>query len=285
MDVILGAGGQVGSQVAKLLESYGRPVRRVYHHTPKQAEAIRNESEIVVADYFNRNTLAKAFNGGDSVLLLTPESMTSADMLKEARMVFGNYKAALKTSGITRVVGLSSCGAQVTPGTGTLQLYAQLEETVFSLGLEGSVVRPSYYYSNWMMYLDAVQREGILPSFFPPDLPIPMIAPGEVSSFIADVLQYGAEQSITEITGPTLYSPEDIARLMGDHLGQNVRVVPIPESEWLPGLLEAGFSQDSASYLMDMTKAVIDGKTDFTMPPIQSAKSFPAYLRECMLVS
>lgn len=280
MNVILGAGGQVGSQVATLMESRGKPVRRIFHHPPKQAVPKAKNSENAVADYFDKESLKKTFSGGDTVLLLTPESTTSEDMLEDAKMVLGNYKAALEGSGIKRVVGLSSGGAQLSPGTGTLQLYALLEETLRDLEMETYIVRPAYYYSNWMMYLDTARNDGILPTFFPTEHAIPMIAPKDVAAFIADVMEKGMEHETAEITGPDLYTPSDIARFMGDVLGRDVTAMQIPREEWLPGLLQAGLSHSSAEYLLGMTQAVIDGKTGFTMPPIHTGTTFAVYLNE-----
>ncbi|MDL2259160.1 NAD(P)H-binding protein [Eubacteriales bacterium OttesenSCG-928-K08] len=284
MNIILGAGGQVGSRVAALLESKGKPVRRVFHHAPQQLTAKAQHSEDVVADYFDEESLKKAFDGADTALLLTPESMTSKDMLADARRVLANYVAALKNSGIRRVVGLSSCGAQQTPGAGTLQLYALLEETLHSLDIETCIVRPAYYYSNWMMYMDTARKDSILPAFFPPDHAIAMIAPQDVAAFIADVLDDGMTRQMAEITGPTAYTASDIARCMGDMLGKDVVAIQIPREEWLPGLLQAGFSQSSAEHLLGMTQAVIDNRTNFTTQPIHTGTTFPNYLSECLFM-
>lgn len=282
MNIILGAGGQVGSQVATLLESRGLPVRRIFHSAPKQAVSQAVNSEITIADYLDKESLVKAFHGGDTVLLLTPESMKSEDMLADAKKVFANYKAALKGSGLRRVIGLSSGGAQLTAGTGTLQLYAMLEETVQGLEMESYIVRPAYYYSNWMMYLDVAKSDGVLPAFFPPELAIPMIAPSDVAAFIADVMESGAKHRISEITGPESYSTSDIARFMGEALGRDVIAVQIPQRDRLPGLLRAGFSRSSAEYLLGMTEAVIEGKTGLTMTPVRTGTTFSAYLNECL---
>lgn len=280
MNIILGAGGQVGSHVATLLESKGQAVRRVFHHAPQQMATKAGKSEVAIADYLDIASLVKAFRGGNTVLLLTPESMTSKDMLADAKNVFCNYKAALKESGIRRVIGLSSGGAQLTPGVGTLQLYAMLEEVLQEVSIETYIVRPAYYYSNWAMYLGTAQSDGILPTFFPIDMAIPMIAPKDVAAFIANMMENGAAHGISEITGPALYTPMEIAQFMGDAFGREVMAVQIPKNDWLPGLLQAGFSHSSAEYLLGMTQAVIDGKTGFTMPPVHAETTFPDYLSE-----
>lgn len=280
MNVILGASGQVGSHVAKLLESREQSVRRVFHHAPNQATAKAGNGEYAVADYMDAVSLTKAFRGGDTVLLLTPESMTSEDILSDAKKAYNNYKTALIASGIRRVVGLSSGGAQMTVGTGTLQLYALLEETLQDLEMEIYIVRPAYYYSNWMMYWEVAKSDGVLPAFFPVDMAIPMIAPKDVAAFIAEVMDAGAKRQISEMTGPELYTPLDIARIMGEALGREVAAVQVPREDWLPGLLQAGFSKSAAEYLMGMTEAVIEGKTGFTMPPVQTGTTFAAYLNE-----
>lgn len=143
MNIVLGAGGQVGSEVARILESNGNVVRRVLHHN-KPATPQGNNSEVVNADYFDKASLTKAFAGGDTVLLLTPESMTSTDMLADAQKAFHNYQAALADSGIRRIVALSSGGAQLSANAGTLRLYAMLEEAMVDVGIETFIVRPAY---------------------------------------------------------------------------------------------------------------------------------------------
>ncbi|MDV0446155.1 hypothetical protein MmiAt1_17730 [Methanimicrococcus sp. At1] len=285
MDIILGAGGQVGSEVSRLLESRSRPVRRVLHCSSetkdKRQTPPNSGSETVAADYFDGESLKKAFSGGDTVLLLTPENITSQNMIADAEIVFENYRAALENSRIRRVVGLSSMGAQLSEEAGMLQLYAMLEkflDTLDNTDIEIFIIRPAYYYSNWMMFADTAQKEGVLPTYFPPEQSFPMIAPKDAAALIADIMENGAENKITETAGPELYNPSDIARFFGGLFGKEITPMTIPYEEWYPGLLQAGFSENAAELMTGMTKTVADGKSDFTIPPVRTKTTFSIYL-------
>lgn len=71
--------------------------------------------------------LKKAFRGGTAVFLLTPENPESNNYIKETQMILKNYREAILSAGINKIVGLSSMGAQHESGTGNL-LAAHLLE-------------------------------------------------------------------------------------------------------------------------------------------------------------
>jgi uncharacterized protein YbjT (DUF2867 family) len=137
-----------------------------------------------------------------------------------------------------------------------------LEHAFEDLNIEQVFVRPAYYYSNWTGYADIVRNDGILPTFFPPELKIPMIAPSDVAAFIAEIIAGKRESmKIFEIAGPEPYSSDDIAKVFGNILDKTVVTAQIPRDEWQTALERAGFSPSGAENIVMMTEAVISGKT------------------------
>jgi uncharacterized protein YbjT (DUF2867 family) len=283
MNIILGATGQIGSFLAAELLERGEPVRAVIRDASLSMELESHGMQTAIADYRDRVALVKAFQGGHTAFLLTPERPDCQDCMAEIDALLEAYREAIKTSGVTRIVGLSSLGAQHEEGTGNLMASYRLEHAFDGLMTEKVFVRPAYYFSNWLGYLDLVREHGILPTFFPPDMELPMVAPPDVASFLADVIQSDTKPDRTmEIIGPRSYSSLDIAAVFGEVLGRDVTVQQVQPEDWENTLREAGFSEDGARNLADMTRAVVEGKTALESDPVVLPTDFRTYL-ESML--
>ncbi len=262
MNIVLGATGQIGSMLVDNLLNKGQPVRVVIRNNLKAQELKNKGVEVIIADYSELESLKKAFYGGRSIFLLTPENPRCDNFLKETKMLLNNYREAILSSGASKIVGLSSGGAQNESGTGNLEASYMLEHAFSHTNIEQIYVRPAYYFSNWLGYLDLVKNYGILPTFFPPEMQVSMIAPPDVAEFLSEVMICNRRQErIYEIAGPKLYSSLDIAKIFGDVLGREVAVQQVLPEKWESTLMEAGFSKDGAKNLILMTQAVIDGKT------------------------
>lgn len=283
MNIVLGATGQVGSMLVDNLLKKGQPVRAVVRNAFKAQELKNKGAQVSIADYFDLQTLKEAFHGGNTVFLLTPENPRCENFLDETEIVLNNYRQAVLSSNITKIVGLSSNGAQHESGTGNLMASYLLEHTFSDLSdLERIYVRPSYYFSNWLGYLELVKENGILPTFFPPEMEVPMIAPVDVAEFLSDIMVCkNPQQKIYEITGPQSYSSADIAKIFEEALNRKVAVQQVLPEEWESTLLKVGFSKDGAKNFMLMTRAVIDGKTkNETTNPICFSTDFKRYLED-----
>lgn len=262
MHIVLGASGQIGSLLVDNLLAQGQPVRAVVRNREK-AKAIKQKgAEPFIADYSDGQALTQAFKGGSTVFLLTPENPQCEDLINESQALIRNYREAIISSGARKIVALSSMGAQHESGTGNLIVSHRLEHAFADLNIEQIFIRPAYYYSNWLCYIELIKQHGILPTLFPPALEVSMVAPPDVAQFIADVMTSKKPQAkIYEVTGPA-YSSLDIAKLFETVLGREVHVQQILPADWEKSLLQAGFSKDGAKNLSLMTKAVIDGKTN-----------------------
>ena len=281
MNIILGATGQIGSMLVDNLLKKGQPVRAVIRNGFKAQELKNKGAEVIIADYFDVEALKRAFHGGGSVFLLTPENPECENCLNEIQMIINNYREAVLSSKVTKILGLSSMGAQHESGTGNLMASYILEHAFSDLEIEQIFIRPAYYFSNWLGYLELVKEHGVLPTFFPPKMELPMIAPSDVAKFLSDVMICSTPQErIYEITGPHAYSSSDIAKIFGDVLNRNVTLQQVLPEEWESTLIQAGFSKDGANNIILMTKAVIDGKTrNDTTNQIRFSTDFKTYLK------
>jgi uncharacterized protein YbjT (DUF2867 family) len=262
MNIVVGASGQVGSAIVEHLVSKNEPVKAVIRNPDKAGELQKFKNiSIEIADVFDLSALKEVFKNGSSVLLLTPDDPESNDVMGDTQKMLDNYKSAIEGSRIKKIVGLSSMGAQLEKDSGSLKMSYMLEHNFTEMNVQKIFVRPAYYYSNWMESISVIQDEGILPTFFPIDLKIPMISPLDVAKFLADLLSDNVEGNpVFEIEGPTWYNSKEVATAFGKVLNRNVIPQHIPREDWWKTMKEFGFSDDVAKNFIEMTETVADGK-------------------------
>lgn len=262
MNIILGASGQVGSAITDFLLQKNLPVKGVIRDAEKADELEKRGAAVYIADYTDLSSLKTALNDGTTVFLLTPENVHSHDLLGDTKSMLENYRLAVESSPIEKIVGLSSIGAQHATGTGNLQMSYMLEHAFAGLPVQQVFIRPAYYYSNWLAYLSTAEKPGILPTFFPVDLKIPMISPIDVARFAADIISNDIEgkSKVYELTGPEMYSAGNVADIMEEALNRDVEPQQIPREHWEETLRQVGFSKDAVNNLIKMSEAVIDGR-------------------------
>ncbi|MGO1650798.1 MAG: NAD(P)H-binding protein [Sphingobacterium sp.] len=278
MNIIVGASGQIGSHIVSRIIAKGLPCRAVVRDPSKfQAESV----DVRKADLFNQEELTDAFRGGTAVFVLTPENPDSNDILGETQQIIENYKRAIRSTGIQKIIGLSCIGAHVDGPTGNVVLSRMLEQGLSGLPGEKIFVRPSYYFSNWLAYADTVEQYGVLPTFFPKELALEMLSPTDLAEFIAVLMirePRGAGLQVFELLGPKKYSSRDVADVFSKLHAKEISIQSLAPEKWEETLRSVGFTEDTATYLSAMTKAVIDDRLVPERP--ESTTSLPTSLAE-----
>ena len=259
MNIIVGATGQIGSHLINELKANGFPVRAIVRNPEKLSDKTIEARKV---DLLNVKEVERAFKGGTTAFVLTPENPTSTDIIKDTKRIVENYKRAIQATGIKRVVALSCIGSQINNNTGNILMSRILEQSLDNLNLEKIYIRPSYFFSNWLNNLNTVEQHGVLPTFFPEDLKIEMNSPVDLANFIAKIMTNPSSEKkrIYELTGQQKYSSVDVANALSRLFNKDVIVQSIPQDKWKESLMSAGFTENTASNLSDMTRAVIANK-------------------------
>ncbi|MGV8139227.1 MAG: NmrA family NAD(P)-binding protein [Mangrovibacterium sp.] len=267
MNIILGASGQVGLAITDFLTEKKVPVKAVIRDAEKAKKLKVKGAEVVLADYFDLDALKEAVKGGKLIFVITPETGQSDDVLGDTKRILENYRKAIENSEIKAIVGLSSGGAHYEKyerDTGNLLMSNMLEHEFVSLPINQVFIRPSYFYSNWLMSVDLVKETGVLPSFYPPDLKIEMNSPIDVAEFIANIISEGVNKSdLIELAGPEQYSANQVANELAKALGREVRTQEIPHDKWEETMKSIGFTDDAAKNFIKMTELVAEGNAKF----------------------
>ena len=117
MFVVLGATGNTGSSVVDTLLAHKQPVRVIVRSADKGASWKAKGAEVAVASLDDVSTLAKAFERAKGVYLMVPPNYGATAWLSDQKARMDQAVEAVKKSGVSHVVFLSSIGGQLPGGT------------------------------------------------------------------------------------------------------------------------------------------------------------------------
>lgn len=280
MDIILGATGHVGSNVAKNLMALGEHITVVTHNPDKILEWTTPRSEVACVDIHDTNALNKVFCGGQKLFFLNPPANPELDdAIKEEKMTVYSILEALKNSNIQKVVAESTYGAQPGDGIGDLGVLHEMEVGLKELGIPTTVIRAAYYMSNWDYSLESARTDGVITSLYPEDFKLPMVAPEDLGEVAAKLLTNDEhDNEIVYVEGPERYSAKDVADAFAKYLNKDVRVNVVEEDQWISSLMEMGFSRVAAESMAAMTKITLEENYEKPSNPVRGNITLDDYI-------
>jgi uncharacterized protein YbjT (DUF2867 family) len=232
MYAITGITGQVGSELGNQLLSAGLPVRAVVRDAAKGQTWAAHGAEVALADINDADALAHAFTGAEAVFVLLPPTFDPTVGFPQARRSIAALRQALATARPSRVVVLSTIGAQATQPN-LLNQLGIMEQELGSLDLPVTFLRAAWFIENCQWDVPSA-RAGSIASFLQPlERPVPMVACADISTLAAELLQQTWQgPRVVELEGPQRISPADIAASFSRLLGREVSARAVPRNTW-----------------------------------------------------
>ncbi|HQR15995.1 MAG TPA: NAD(P)H-binding protein [Nitrospira sp.] len=282
MLVVLGATGHTGSVVAETVLARKQPVRVVVRSADNGTSWAAKGAEVAVASLDDQAALTRALHGASGVYLLIPPNYGAASWLAEQRQRVDQTAEAVKASGIAHVLLLSSIGAHLPDGTGPIRAARYGEQRLTAVAPNVTILRPGYFMENWASGIGIAKEQGLLPSFIPPQMSIPMISTRDIGRVAAERLIAGGRgHAIVELAGPEEYSPEDVATELSGILGRAVAIQAAPLSAVVPTFTSFGFSTEAAGLFEEMYTAFSKSAVRYERPAslVRGTTSLAAALR------
>lgn len=221
--VVTGATGNVGLHVARRLVTEGVPVR-IAARDPESAGTLVPGAEVVRFAFGDESTYAATFDGARSLFLVRPPQITAVK-----KRILPAIDAA-RAAGVRHVVFLSLQGAdrnRVVP-------HRRVEEHLAAHGPAWTFLRPSFFMQN----LSTTHRRDIAVNdevFVPAGRGrTSFVDTRDIADVAATVLtDPGHENRAYELTGAEALSYGEIAEILSDVLGREIRYVdPSPWRFW-----------------------------------------------------
>ncbi|WGY71702.1 NmrA family NAD(P)-binding protein [Burkholderia cepacia] len=265
MYVVTGVTGRTGAVAAQALIDAGVPVRVVVRDRAKAARWVEQGAEVAVADLADSAALTQAFAGARGAYLVKPPNYALENLFEHADVTARAVAAAVRASGVSKLVLLSSVGADRPDGTGVIATNRAAERQLAELDIPVVFLRAAYFMENWARVVDPVRLQGILPSLLGPvDRAIPMVATADIGRVAAEILQedWSGIRKIG-LEGPIAYSPADIAGTFARVLNRPVRPVALEPSAWAGVLAMNPFSTAAIDGFIELNHGLNNGHIGF----------------------
>jgi uncharacterized protein YbjT (DUF2867 family) len=283
MIAITGATGKVGSQLADLLLYRGEKVRVIGRSAEKLAGVVARGAEGALGDLEDREFLFRAFRGAVAVFTMIPPNFAAEDVRKYQNSVGESIAQAIRTSGVTHVVNLSSQGAELTEGTGPIKgLYDQEQRLNRLPGVHVLHLRPTYFMENLLMNIELIRKMGIMGSAVRGDVRFAMIATRDIAVHAADRL---ARRDFTgslvqDLLGQRDVSLAEAAALIGKRINRSdLKYVAFPYEDAEKAMVGMGLSTDMSRQYIEMSRALNEGRFAVGVPR-DAANTTPTTIEE-----
>ncbi|HET9235455.1 MAG TPA: NAD(P)H-binding protein [Candidatus Eisenbacteria bacterium] len=265
---IAGPTGHVGSKLASGLLDAGAEAVLLCRDPAKVTALTARGAKVDAGDLENGDYVLRATRGVDALFWLSPPNFTTPNLHGFQEGLARNAAEAIRKNAISRVVNLSSIGAQMPSGTGPVAGLHQVEHVLNETGASVTHLRAGYFMENHLFALHSIREAG---SVFLPvgaDVSVPMVATQDVAAVaLACLLNASSEgQQVRGIHGPADLSFGAAASTVGQAIGRPVRHVEVTPEDARKAFLGMGTSPDVAAKYVEMYQAFGDGRLKVAEP-------------------
>ena len=262
MITIMGATGNIGSKLTDRLLGKNRPVKVIGRSADRLQPFVDRGASAAVGDAGDSDFLSQAFSGSEAVFAIIPPDYAAQDFRQYQNDIGRQIATAIKSSGVSHVVNLSSHGAHLPDKTGHIMGLRGQEQRLNQIDAANILhLRPTFFMENLLMNIDMIKNMGINGGHIRGDLPIAMIATEDIAEVAAQLLleRNFSGKAERELLGPRDISMEEVTRIIGEKIGKpDLAYVHFSREEYINGLLQAGLTKDMAEQLAELDAGIND---------------------------
>lgn len=213
---VIGASGQIGSRVVRLLAEAGHDV---------VAASLSTGANVLTGE-----GLVEALSGADALVdVVNSPSFDDGPVMDFFTASSRNLVAAAKETGVGHYVALSIVGTDGLPDSGYMRAKVAQEKNITESGLPYSIVRATQFQE----FAEAITGSLVVgDEVRVPDARIQLISVDDVAAEVAKVAQAAPLDGIVNIGGPDKFSFADMAHAVLAAQGDDKRVVVDPQAKY-----------------------------------------------------
>jgi uncharacterized protein YbjT (DUF2867 family) len=227
--VITGSLGNISKPLATELIKNGHTVTVISSKADKRAVIESLGATAAIGSLEDADFLTDTVAGADAIYCMIPPNFAAPDQLAHYHAIGRSYAQAIRQSGVTRVVHLSSWGAHREKGTGFIVGSHRVEQMLNELTYVAVThLRAGYIYYNLFNYTGMIKGAGMIGANYGGDDQVVLVAPADIAVAAADELT----RTTTEPGHTIRYVASDertaneIARSLGAAIGK-------PDLHWV----------------------------------------------------
>jgi uncharacterized protein YbjT (DUF2867 family) len=286
--VVTGSLGNISKPLTQTLVQQGHSVTVVSSKPERQKDIEAIGAKAAIGTVEDASFLAATFTGADAVYCMLPRFNNfdpTALKVETARKLATAYAEAIQTSGVKRVVYLSSIGAHLEKGNGLLRFHHAAESIMQGLPADVAItfMRPVGFYYNLFDFVDMVKGKGFLGRFltlrysgvldaitgktgiiagnYGADDKMPWVSPIDIAAAIAEEIVMPLSGRKVRYVASEELTCNEIAHTLGTAVGKPyLKWAMMSDKQMLSGLKMFGIPESSADGIVEMNASMHSGK-------------------------
>src|SRR5436190_15741558 len=241
--LVTGATGTIGRDLAKILSGNGIPVRAGVRDQAKARKQFGADLALTTFDFEDAASFPDALKDVEKVFLLPPLTSNQVEVVNA-------FIDAAKRAGIRRIVKLSVIGAETDPPYTFGKWHAASDRHVRESSLAFTFLRPNSFMQNFINYFPP--RDGII--YLPwGNGKASFVDARDIAAVATEALTaHDHEGKSYTLTGPAALGIEEVANILSEAAGREIKYVDLAESAARDGMLQAGLPQWQVDALMEL---------------------------------
>jgi uncharacterized protein YbjT (DUF2867 family) len=252
---VAGATGNVAGRAIEKLIQAGAEVTALVHHPEKLAASIRSKVHVEQGALEDAAFVARATRGAQALFWMTPPNFAAKDLKAYALGLAENAAKAIRENKISRVVFLSSHGADK-EGFGPVSHAGKVEKLLESAAPHTLALRAGSFMENLFNSIQTL-KSGQLFGANAADKKYPLVATRDIGDAAAKWLldEKWTGHRAQGVHGPADLSAQEQVETLSRVLGKPVTYQPVPVEQVKQTFLKMGASPSVAEGYAEMTGA------------------------------
>jgi len=260
MYLITGSTGNIGRGVVDLLHKEGHDVRALVRDASR-ADLLPDGIDIAVGNLDDADSVTAALRGVDSVFLLHAGAGTTQTQI----MI-----DAAHSTGVNRIVLLSSIGARLRPLPTIGATLAAREDLLRASGLDVTYLRPNGLMSNALWWADGIRENNRVVDPTNPGRQA-VVDPDDIARVAALVLtQDGHVGHGYILSGPEALTAREQVEILSDVLGRAIEFVDVTPEKVANEAIEHGTPVQLAEAMQNLNELFRAGRAGVITDDIEN---------------
>lgn len=261
--VVTGSLGNISKPLVKELIQKGYNITVISNNPDVQADIEKMGATAAIGSLEDAGFIAETFEGSNAVYCMVPPNFEKSNSNEYYKSIGENYKKAIEQTGVKRVVVLSSWGAHLDRGTGTILGSYLVEQVLNELrDVQITYVRPCSIYFNFFNYIPQIKNAGIMGTNFKGSDKIVWVAPKDIAEVVSEELTNEATEKLSiRYVASDEVTADEMAKIIGEAIGKpDLKWTSFTDEQMKKTYLDMNLSESFAQDLVDLNASISSGK-------------------------
>jgi uncharacterized protein YbjT (DUF2867 family) len=280
MIVVTTPTGQIGEQVVRNLLAAGAPVRVIVRDASRLAADVQTRVHVVEGSHGDPAVIDRALDGADSLFWLAPPDTNLT--LEQAYLEFTEpAAAAVRRHRTPRIVTITALGRGTAwqARAGLVSASIAMDDLLMATGAAFRGLAMPSFMDNLLRQVASLREQGLFFGPIDPARKAPVTATRDAGTLAARLLADASWSGQAEepVLGPEDLSADDMAAVMSEVLGREIRYRQVPFDAFRAQLLDRGVSPSFTDGYVAMMRAKDEGMDNQATSATRTATTFRAW--------